>query len=349
MITIKDVARHSGTSISTVSHVINNTRYVNPDLSSKVNESIAILGYEVNPLARGLKSKKTMTIGVLLTNMNRIFYPPVLKGIQTILYEAGYTIFFCESGDESGKEKNQIQTLKGMWIDGLIIDSVVDTNDKDYFNNLANLGGRSRRIPIISLERQLADFGIDSVVVENRLGGRVATQHLIECGCRNIAHIGALGISDTDAQRKQGFIEVLQEAGIECNAKLIKNGDFSPESGYIAMQEIINSGERFDGVFAANDQMAIGAIYALKSQGLAIPDQVKIVGYDNTFVSTLIDPQLTTINVDKYKLGVEAARHLLKKLEPHKRSRTSPAQSVQLIIRTSTDASKKTGWDLKYW
>jgi len=350
MASIKDVAEMAGVSISTVSNVINDTKYVSDELKIKINQAIVKLHYEVDPVARSLKSKKTMTIGVVITNINRIFFAQVIIGIQDSAVKNGYSLTFCNTNDNFKDEKRFIQMLESTWVDGIILDSVSDINDVEYFKYLSSLGNNKKSIPVVSIERRAEGFGIDSVVVNNIKGGRIATKHLIQCGCIKIVHITGPLSSGIAQDRFSGYKDELRNKGLEIRNERIVEGDYSPLSGYDAMMRILLAGIEVDGVFAANDQMAIGAIKAIKEKGLKIPEDIKVVGFDNTFIASIVEPSLTTINVPKYKMGDAAVELLIKRIEQRKEDCDKVIElPISLVLRQSTDLSGDKNWDLNDW
>lgn len=349
MASIKDVAQRAGVSISTVSNVINGTKPVSDELVEKVYQAIGELKYEVNPVARSLKSKRTMTLGVVITNINRIFFPQVIKGIQDAASGYGFNITFCNTDDQPAKEKTFIQMLKSNWVDGIILDSVVDTEDEEYFQMLRQLGSRKKRVPVVSLERRLDEMGIDSVIVDNEEGGRMAARHLLDCGCTSMAHITGPLYSSMANDRLRGCQEELGKNGISLSKGQIQEGDFSPLSGYQAMERLLMEGRGIDGVFAANDQMAIGALKAIQEQGYRVPDDIRVVGFDNTFVASIVDPSLTTIHVPKYRMGVEAVEQLMKRNNGEIGEPVVKELPIHILIRQSTDKAGQKDWDLQKW
>ena len=349
MSSIKDVAEKAGVSISTVSNVINGTKYVSDELKYRVNKAIEEFKYEVDPVARSLKSKKTMTIGVVITNINRIFFPQVIKGIQDSAAKHEYSLTFFNTNDKLEDEKRFVQMLGNNWADGIILDSVADTDDKDYFEYLSALGNSKKRIPVVSLERRLDTYGIDSVVVNNFHGGSLAARHLLDCGCRKIVHITGPLSSCIVRDRLNGYAEELKKAGLDMDKAGIMEGDFSPLSGYHAMKQLLLDGIDMDGVFASNDQMAIGAIKAIRENGRMIPEEIKVVGFDNTFVASIVEPSLTTINLPKYKMGDQAVETLVKRIEQNPENPYNIEIPINLIVRQSTDLRGDKNWDLYGW
>lgn len=346
MASIKEVADKAGVSISTVSNVINGTKFVSNELKTKINQIIEELNYEVDPIGRSLKSKKTMTIGVIITNINRIFFPQVIKGIQDAAAKHGYNLTFFNTNDKFEEEKRFVQILESSWVDGIILDSVADINDLEYFKYLSTLGNNKKRIPVVNLERRI---GIDSVVVNNVHGGSIAVKHLIDNGCKKIVHISGPLSSCIAQDRRNGYRDELTKHGLDARDERVVEGDYSPLSGYHAMKQILLAGIETDGVFAANDQMAIGAIKAISENGLMIPEDIKVVGFDNTFVASIVEPSLTTINVPKYKMGDAAVEMLIKRMAQNSVYPSLLELSINLIVRQSTDLRGDKNWDLYDW
>ena len=347
MSSIKDVAKQANVSIATVSNALRGTKHVSKELLERVNSAVRELDYEINPFASSLKSRKTHTIGIVVTNMNRIFFPQVIKGIHDYFEKRDYSLTIYDTDDKFKKEKKFIEMLKTSWVDGIILDSVTEMdNREDYFKYLSELGSKSKKIPVISIERNFSSFGIDSICSDNLLGSKIATEHLLSIGCKNIAHITGPGNSCITHERINGYTSEMKKAGLKT---IIESGDFSPLSGYQAMKELLLKGEAIDGVFASNDQMAIGAMKAIKEHGLRIPEDIKVIGYDNTFVASIVNPSLSTINVPKFQLGTSAAELLMGRMEDPNRKITNIDLPVQLITRQSTDPKGSGTWELFGW
>ncbi|HBR20561.1 MAG: Transcriptional regulator, LacI family [Parcubacteria group bacterium GW2011_GWA2_43_17] len=349
MSNIKDVAKLASVSISTVSHTLRGTKPVSKKLKNKINEAIAELSYEVNPVASSLKSKKTNNIGLIIPGITRIFFPQVIKGIQDQCAKNGYNLTFCDSNEQLEKEKYSVHLLNSNWVDGIILGSVNTEDDSEYWELLHKLGRRRKKIPIVSLERDLARVGIDSVMVNNIEGGCLATRHLIKCGCKNIVHITGPKYSCLANARQEGFRKELgKQKKMQVN-EIIAEGDFSPLSGYSTIKELLNTGRIFDGVFSANDQMAVGALKAIKEHGHQIPEDIKIVGFDNTFIASIVSPSLTTINVPKYQMGVAAVDLIMQKIATPDMEPVNIELPINLIVRQSTDIRSDSSWELFGW
>jgi len=348
MSNIKDVAKEAGVSIATVSNVISGTKHVSEKLSRRVYSAIDKLGYEMNTVASSLKSRKTNTIGIVIPNINRIFFPQVMRGIHDSLSHLGYNLMLCDTDDNMEREMFFIQMLKNSWADGIIVGSVAAENDQDYFNKLANLTIRDKIIPVVLLEREFADTRISSVRIDNYQAGRMAVRHLFDSGCKRILHIAGPRYSCMVNARIKGYIDE-NKANSPTFEPVILEGDFSPLSGYQTIKNYPLAQEKIDGIFAANDQMAIGALNALRENGFNVPDDIKVIGFDNTFVASIVEPALTTINVPKYKMGQNAAELLLKQINNPKIPVQNIMLPVNLMVRRSTQLGGDRAWELFGW
>lgn len=355
---IKDVAQKAGVSISVVSNVLNGTRYVSDELRQKVLEAVQSMDYEVDMVARSMKNNRTMNVGVIITSINRIFFPQVLKGMQNAAAEAGYNLIIHITDDDFDKEKKFVRVLVGSKVDGIILDSVADKNDGAYYEYLRTLHQGKKRIPVMSMERNLSEAGLSSIFIDNQKGGYTAAKHLIEKGCRSIAHIGAVKTSVMSQERTKGYYLAMQEAGLAVRGELLQEGDFSPLSGYRGGKRLLDSSVHFDGIVTDNDQMAIGAMKAVQEYGLRVPEDIRIIGFDNTFISSIVTPAISTINVPKYRMGAEAFRGLCRLMEYTEKDRQGAEETMPLVIeelrtsllvRRSTEPTAMSNWELEEW
>lgn len=351
MATIKDVAARAGVSISTVSNALRGTKPVSPELRERIDAAVLELDYHVHPVASSLKSKQTNSVGLLVPNINRIFFPQVFRGIQDTLAPRGLSVTVCDTDDSIDKERQFVELLRKNWADGIIVGSVAPESDREYFDRLAGMsGGGSKRIPVISLERRMGD-GIDAVLVDNRAGGVMAAAHLAECGCRNVAHVSGPKYSCMAKDRLAGFrAEATRRGCVPGGSPLpVATGDFSPAGGYRAMRALLQTHPEIDGLYAANDQMAIGAIQAARETGRNVPGDLKVIGYDNTFVASLVSPSLSTIHVPKYRMGQSVAELLLERIADPDGPRRRIELPIELVVRESTVPSAMGRWELEGW
>ena len=348
---IKEVARKAGVSISTVSNVMNEKKPVSPELKARVYEAIEELQYEVNPVGRGLKSNKTNQVGVIVPSFNQVYFPAVLQGIHEAGIKYGYTILVFETNGDVDLEKQHVRFLQHSWSDGIILASYANgenISDRKYIRSLLERGNKKKVMPVVSLENVL-DPGIDAVVIDNRKAASTAVNHLISLGHRSIAHIAAPKRFQTGNLRLEGYRSTMQAAGFTVDEDLIAVGDYSPISGYRAMKELLKKGKEFSAVFAATDQMGIGAIRALLDEGHRIPEDVAVIGIDNNFPSTLITPSLSSVNLPKYDLGYQAMHLLNERMKEPNRPRCVITLESELVVRKSTSTEGSGTWNLVGW
>ncbi len=348
---IKDVALKAGVSISTVSNVMTGNKAVSEDLVMKVQDAIVELNYKVHPMASALRSNRSNTVGVIVTSFKSVFIGQLLKGIQDTFIDSDFIVSVFESNNDLEKEKKYLTILTDSMVDGIIILSQADSDcpeDHDYIFSLKNLKKGKHPIPVVSLEKTFGEHGLDSIVSDNRNAGYIATKHLIDLGHRQIACITGPMNMEMCRYRLQGYQEALSEFDLSFQPELVKIGDFSPVMGYTCMRELVSETE-ITAVFAMNDQSGIGAIKAIKDSGLRVPQDIAVMGFDNIFPSTLINPSLSTINVAKYQMGVAAAKRIIQRINDEPVDSNLVLLKTQLIVRKSTDLDGDDSWDLYGW
>lgn len=355
---IKEVAEKAGVSISTVSNVLNKSRYVSPELTMRVEAAVEGLAYEANPMGRGLKNNKTGTIGVITEDMCGVFYPYVLKGINEVATERGYQLTICDTqgtyGDQAAlqREREFFQKFAANRVDGIIFVSMVPNEKKEkYFDEIKSIARKYKRIELVSIERDFTSEGIDSVYFDGFANARIAVQHLVDCGCRKICHITGPLVLQIAQERVVGYRSCMKENGLPVDEeRMIVNGDYSHQSGYRAMKELLEKTPDVDGVFCGNDQMAIGALKYLKEVGKRIPEDVKLIGYDDVFLASIAEPSLSTIHIQKKRVGIEAARLLFDRIDSNSdKSPRGIKKEGRLVIRKSTVKNATEDWDIVEW
>ena len=350
-VSIKDVAEAAGVSISTVSHTLNGTKHVSEALQKKVLRAVNDLQYEVNLVARSLKSGHSSTIAVIVSSVTSVFFPPLLKSIQRTADQNSYTVYVFGTGGDLQKEKEHIHTATSQSVDGILLSSCVDTADaasQDYIQYLSELSHNGRRVPIICLESTVGDT-LDAVVADDESGLYAAVNHLVSLGRKNIAYIAAPTRFTMGKYRREGYLRALRENGLSLDEALLIEGDYSPESGRFCMQQILDAGRKVDAVAAGNDQMAIGAMRAILDAGLTIPGDIAVIGYNDNFPASLVTPSLSTIHVPKREMGRTAFDLLLRRLETPEAPRMLVHLAGSLVVRNSTDPTVQTRWNLESW
>jgi DNA-binding LacI/PurR family transcriptional regulator len=346
---MKEVADAAGVSIATVSNVLNNTKKVRPAVEERVREAVQSLDYNIDIKARALKTKKTMTLGFVVSQLDSIFFPLVIKGIQKVAEEYNYNLIFLPTNLSYSQEKSNVKNLISNYVDGIIIDSIAPDDDLDYFHYLKGLRHKGKNIPVISIQRDMSMHGISSAYLNAVNGGDMAAQHLIDKGCKKIACIAGPNVSAWARDRRLGYCNALTRAGIPYSSSYIGIGDCSAASGYLCTKQFLMNAIEFDGLFVQNDLMAIGAIKVLREHHIDIPNQVKVVGFDNVFVSSVIAPSLTTVNIPKQRMGEEGARMLITSINNGTNVDCEKIEfPMNLIERQSTNPSLQNEWDIYF-
>lgn len=350
---IRDVAKLAGVSVSTVSNVRTGNKYVRPELVKRVNDAISQLDYVPNPMASGLRGKRNHIIGVIIPTYTHVFHSQILKGIQDVCFNSDYIINTYTTNMDPKIEKQCLRTCLTSVPDGIIISSYANpsTKDgKDCYDFINKLTKNKKNIPIISIERHLVIKGVESILSDYEGSSFQAVMHLIEIGRKNIAHIAGPAAHEVTQKRIAGYKRALVSAKLPFKPSLIKYGEFTPEDGYANMRELISQ-EDVDAVYCSNDEIGIGAIKAIKDAGYSVPDDVAIIGCDNIYTGTLINPSISTIDVPSYRLGKAAITRLIELIEREEQPDcdTPTYLKTKIIVRNSTDKSKRTSWDISRW
>lgn len=328
MVSTKDVARVAGVSVSTVSHVVNETRFVAPQTKQNVQEAIRELGYQPSSLARALKSNRTKAIGMLVASSTNPFFAEVVRGVEEGCYRSGYSLILCNSGEQPGRQSSYLDTLRQKRVGGLVVMTV---NRGPKFQQTL---GSFVDLPKVVLDSKpfpnACAIGDDSV-----LGGRLATEYLIERGLKRIGCLTGPKDHSLSRERLSGFKAAMHDAGLEIVPDWIVATELTAFGGYNATTQMLDTAERPQAVFAFNDLMAMGAYRAVMERGLSIPDDISIVGYDDLEIASYMFPSLTTIRQPSFDLGLEAAEILIRNLETKAEIPSVIHLTPELVIRDS--------------
>lgn len=346
MVKMKDVAHRAGVSIATVSNVITGKRTVSPEVQKAVLQAISDLDYHVNMVARGLKTQRTNTIGVVLPDVTKLFFNDVLKGIMTAAGNNGFSINILSSGYDFELEKDLVATLRGSHVDAIILDSCVPYQQSESWCQEMVKAGKG--LPVVSLENRLGD-GVSSITMDCRHWSNQITKHLIDQGRKKIFYISGPLTLHHEKARLEGYKQALTENGIRVDEKLIEMQDFQSGSAYHAVRRVLKEGLEFDAIQASNDQAAIGAIKALMESGIKVPGDVAVTGFDNLFPSTLIEPAITTVHVHRYTMGYNAVMECIRRIGDPEAEPMQQVLDSRLVIRSSSSKQAKSEWDLDNW
>ena len=329
MANIKDVALHAGVSVTTVSHVVNGTRFVSEVARQRVEAAVRELGYVPSAVARSLKHNTTRTFGMVIPNNSNPYFAEIIRGVEDRCFAAGYNVILCNSNDDPERQAAYLRVLAEKRIDGLIF--VVTGSDAVV---RATLGGINT--PLVLLDREVSGVSGDLVEVNHVLGSQMATRHLLELGHPRVACIsGPPGLSPS-SQRRAGWKDALEKAGVERTESDLARGDFTARGGYLAMQALLKRRPRPTAVFACNDLMAFGALTAAREAGIAVPQQLSIVGFDDIDLAAFSAPPLTTVAQPKKQIGTVAADLLLDRVSNARTDNRQMILDPELRVRAST-------------
>jgi LacI family transcriptional regulator len=333
-VTIKEVALRAGVSITTVSRVLNEKlEGVGKETRVKVLQVMKEMDYQPNSVARSMITKRTGTIGLIIPDITNPFFPELARGVEDGLEATGMNLILSNTDGDLSKEQKVVRFLAQKSVDGYIVTSPNTVEDNNIFQELYSKG-----IPVVFIERyQEGRCDIPSVYFQNEEGARLATKHLIEIGHRKIACVTG-PLSTTNAQlRLKGFRSECAKAGIEIPEEWIGHGNYKIDGGYQAAKQLLTHYKHeITAIFASNDLMAFGALKAAKEAGLNVPGDLAICGFDNIYLSEMVEPCLTTIDVPGYSLGNAAAKMLTAMIMGKEIIQQNISFAPQLVIRKSS-------------
>ncbi len=326
--TLEDIAREAGVSPSTVSRVLNGSKRVADEKRALVLAAIKRHGYRPNLVARGLVRGRSMTIGVLMQDISSPFFARMVSGIEQGLDHAAYRPMFASTHWRAENPQTEVASLRLLLerrVDGIIVlaSSIPDSALLEV----------AAQVPLVVVARKVPGIEAQCLSIDNVEAAYRATRYLIGLGHARIAQLGGTQNHPDALDRLEGYRRALAEAGIEFDPQLVVNGDFTEESGVSSVEQLLARGERFSAIFAANDQMAYGAMLSLFNHGYRIPTDISLVGFDDQFLSAYTLPPLTTVRQPSFEMGQAAAEGMLRLLsnEPPQ----LPQFPADLVIRKS--------------
>lgn len=337
MVRMKDIGTAAGVSATTVSHVLNNTRPVNAETAARVRQAAKELGYRPNSLARSLRRKESLTIGLIVPDIANPFFAEVSRGLEDASFRAGYTVILGNAGGDPEHLRRYVNVLASKRVDGIVIAPgtmqpgvIGDFGDSD--------------IPLVLVDRDVPGLDSDTVLADYPSGGRQVVDLLISLGHRRIACVAAPAVSrSTSPSRLHGYRSAMQEAGLDDPALCLLIDDLpgAPpatefEAGFRATAQLLASDSRPTAVFLTNDLMAVGALRAAADAGLAVPDDLSIVGFDDVEPSRYASPPLTTVSQPRLAMGELAAELIIDRMQHRHRNPTRRVLEVSLVVRQST-------------
>jgi len=332
-ITIYDLAQQLGVSTATVSRSLNDHPSISPKTKERIIRYAQKSGYRTNRFAANLSNQKSNTIGVIVPLLNSYFMSTVLAGIEKVANDDGYNLIISQSLESEAKEKLNAKTLYDSGVDALLISLAYETSDYEHLTTFTD-----RKIPLLFFDRVFNLPSCPTILIDNRTAGLDATEHLIAQGCTNILHVSGNLKRNVYQERFEGFKQALEKHGLPYSKLQLLETDLDPERVHLAVDRIKNTQQPIDGIFVANDTFAVHLIKALLKEGYRIPEDIKIVGFNNDPVSEVISPNLTTIEYPGYKMGVLAGQSIIGHLKGtiNLQSANSIILNHTLIVREST-------------
>lgn len=331
--TIIDIAKKLEISPSTVSRALNDHPNINSKTKIKVKKVAKQMGYMPNPIARGLRQNRMTTIGVIVPEIKHDFFSSAISGIEEVAYRAGYTIIVCQSNESYEREVINTNALISHRVAGVIVSISQSTPNGEHFKELIK-----SNIPVVFFDRICPDINASKIIIDDKKSAFNAVEYLVRKGYKRIAHFAGPKDLDICINRMAGYREALEKNRVSVNEKLICFGGLHEQDGYNSMDLLLKSKTKIDAVFAVNDPVAIGAFQRIKEAGLRIPRDIGIVGFSNNYITTLVDPPLTTVNQPSLEMGRKAAEILISIID-NKNKELKPVTEVleaELIIRGST-------------
>jgi DNA-binding LacI/PurR family transcriptional regulator len=328
MVSIKDIARAASVSHSTVSRALRDSPLVSAETTALIRKIAKEQGYTVSAVARGLVTRKTKTIGVVVTTIADPFVGEVVSGIEQTANDHGYSVFLADSYADPEREVRVVQSFAERRVEGIVVTaSRVGTI---YLEILSEL-----KVPIVLINNQRRGEFMHSVMIENVEASRQATQHLIGLGHRRIAYLGDQFGYQSDTERFAGYRRALEQAALPFLPELVVHGDGKPEGGVKAMELLLGLPQAPTAVFCYNDMSALGALRCIHESGLRVPEDISLVGFDDLFFASYTQPPLTTVRQPRQRMGLLAMEILLKLMSGQDSTDTIEVPA-ELIVRDST-------------
>lgn len=336
--TIQDIARELHVTPSTVSRALNGHRSISEATRKAVAKTAQKLNYRHNKIASSLRLGRSKIIGVIIPSAEINFFGSVVHGIEKVARQKDYNILIFQSNEQAGYEQEGVETFLRSRVDGVLVSVSKQTATYDHLLEI-----KKRRVPLVLFDRANDSLGVPSVVVDDYAGAYKATGHLVEQGCKRIAHIAGPQHVSIFKQRLKGYTDAIRAAGMQVDEMLITYGNVSIDSGKQCMHDLLLLSPPPDGVFAVEDFTALGAMQCMKERGVRIPEDVAIIGFANEAFGAFITPSLSTVDQQTIRMGEEAAHLFFDSLEKKDLYATAPEKKVLEPVLVYRQSSQKKG------
>lgn len=326
--TSKDVAELAGVHPSTVSRVINNDSRISEKTKERVLLAIKKLGYTPNAIARGLKTKRTYTLGMLIPDITNPFFAEIARGVEDAANKNNFNVILCNTDDKPKKERTYLEILREKRVDGLILGTA-------HIKDKSILELERQKFPYMLISRNIERLDKNCIIIDDVAGGIMATEYLIKLGHQRIAHITGPLQTRSALNRLKGYKLALKKYGIEYRDELVGEGDFRIKGGYQVMKRYLKLAKPPTAIFAANDLLALGAMQAIQKKNFSIPDDFSVIGFNDIELASFVYPPLTTIRQPILEMGNLAVKMLLKIITDKEFNQRRVVLQPKLIIRES--------------
>ncbi len=334
--TIHDIAKHLSVSASTVSRALNNNPLISEATRGKIKKVAEEMGYRPNTLAASFRTKRTHTIGVIVPLINRHFFSSVISGVEDVAYRQGYTVSISQSNDSFAKEIKIAKTMFNNRVDGVIVSIGMETRSFEHLKLFSE-----NNIPLVFFDRAVDEIDAHKIVVDDFGGAYRVTKHLIGQGAKRIAHIGGPTNLKIYEDRKQGFLEAINDAGLKAFKSLIIHNSLRKDDGVAAIRKLMGKNLEIDAIFCANDTTALSAISYLKGLGISIPDDILVMGFSNEPFSEVTSPSISTVKQPGFLMGQKAAGLLVDQINSKDVVKFQTlVMPTELIVRESSQRTK---------
>ncbi|WP_194535780.1 LacI family DNA-binding transcriptional regulator [Zobellia nedashkovskayae] len=332
--TLKDIANILEISTAAVSKALQDDSRISSKTKEAVKKVAKDLNYQPNHLASALRKGKSNLVGVIVPRTNSNFFSSVVQNMEEVLNKAGYNIIITQSNESYKKECDSIDTLLFTQVDGIIASMANETTDLDYYEKI-----KSRGIPLILFDRGENDLNVDYIGIDDYASSHMIVEHLVEQGCKRIAHIGGYQRTRIFNNRIRGYKDAIKKHGLPLDSELLLESSLTQEDGRLKMEQLLSLKTRPDAVYIAGDYAALGALQVLKENAIKVPNEIALVGFGNEPFTAMVSPPITSIEQHSAEIGRLAAQTFLEHVSSPdvKQSLNKKILDAELIVRDSSN------------
>jgi LacI family transcriptional regulator len=323
-VSMADLAKELGVSMTTVSRALSDHYSIGPATKQKVLKLAKKLNYQPNQMAAALRKGKSKLIGVIVPYIEGRFFPSVVHGIETAARKAGFSVIICQSNEDVAHERKNIETLLNAQVAGILVSLSRNTRDFKHFEKV-----QKRGVPLVFFDRILEGDNVNAVVLNDRGGAFQTTRHLLEQGCRRVAHFAGPQHLNIYKNRRQGYLDALRSFDLPLDEELIVYSDMTLEQGTEGMKQLLALPHPPDGVFAAGDSSILGALQLLKSRGIRVPQDIALAGFSNEGFTAITEPMLTSVDQRCEEMGQATVRLFMELME----AKGTPFYQRQVVLQ----------------